>query len=107
MKTEHLNILDLMNEHTPIDIKNEWISRTRQQDIYEIASWLMMYLTKHTHQIEHKRSQIRSILAYYYDRRHLGEPWTPKQKYYVGYAIINLWPYRQMDQDPRFNYDLF
>jgi len=105
MRAEYLDVLDLMNEDTPVDIKNLWISKLTQKQLYQIASWLMMYLSKESQGTEHKRSQIRDILTYYYTNRHLGEPWTPRQKYYVGYAVINLWQYRQLDRDPRFLLD--
>lgn len=104
MKIKHLEILDLMESSTPVDIKNSWISKVSQRDLYEIASWLMMYLTPQSLGIEHERSRIRDLLSYYYTRREQLDPWTDRQKFYVGYSVINLWPYRQLEMDPRYCY---
>jgi hypothetical protein len=101
----HLEILDLFAYETNTSVKAEWITKISQEDLYKIASWLMQHLTKESSGVEHKRSNIRDMLAYYHDETRLygnRAPWNEKSKWFMAMAVINLWPYRQLDQDPRY-----
>jgi len=31
-------------------------------------------------------------------------PWSDKTKWFIANAVINLWPYRQLAQDPRYEF---
>jgi hypothetical protein len=107
LKTHHLEILDLFEHDDDQSLKNEWISKISQRDLYSIASWLMMNLTEQSQGTEHKRSNIRDILAYYYDQMTYHNnpvPWSDKTKWFIANAVINLWPYRQLAQDPRYEF---
>ena len=104
MKQQYLDILDLMDINTPIELKRELIDHITQHELYQISSWLMMYLTPESRGTEHLRSQIRDALAYYYEQVYIfkkSAPWSDASKRFVGYATINLWKYRQLEQDPR------
>ena len=105
IKNYHLEILDLLIIEDNHLMKQEWINKISQQDLYSIASWLMMNLTKDAIGIEHKRSNIRDILWYYHDQKNFynnSAPWSDKTKWFIANAVINLWPLRQLDCDPRY-----
>jgi len=97
MNITMLDELDVLNELDD-SIKSKWIHLQKDKELYEISSWLFMNLTKEKHERDHRRSQIRQILNWYYDTN----MWTPKQKHMIGHSIIEYWPIRQLDKDPRF-----
>jgi hypothetical protein len=108
IKSYHLEILDLLVLDDDALSKKEWINKISQRDLYSIASWLMVNLTAESSGIEHKRSAIRSILAYYYDQMtyyNNTSPWNEKSKWFLGNAVINLWSSRQVENDLRYQYN--
>jgi hypothetical protein len=104
LELKHLEILDLLTIEPDKKYFNEWVSRIPQRDLYSIATWLMMNLTEESNQLEHKRTNVRDMLAYYYEQRGYNNlsPWTDKQKWFIAYEIINFWPHRQLENDPRY-----
>lgn len=105
MKTEHLDILDLLAIEGTYNDKSLWVDRISQRDLYSIASWLLMNLISENSQVEHKRSQLRDMLNYYYDQKSFYNntaPWSTKSKWFVANAVINLWDYRRVENDPRY-----
>lgn len=104
MKTYLLDELDVIQ--TDQD-RSKWIAKITQQDLYKLATWLMNHLIAETQERQHKRSQIRGVLDWYYQHhfeRGIDAPWTDKQKWFIAQSVIDLWPERQIDQDPRYKF---
>ena len=96
MKQSILDDLDVIiygNNHE----RSQWIHEQTDLDIYEVGCWLMTHLTPNYSQRNHDRSNLRDLL-YSWN----GESWSDKQKHYLGHSIIDFWPLRQQDQDPRY-----
>lgn len=74
-----------------------WIHQQRDQDLYSLGCWLMMHLTEQKTQRDHHRSNIRDLLTSWN-----GRCWSVKQRHYLGHSLIDFWPVRQLDQDPRY-----
>jgi hypothetical protein len=107
MKTYLLDELDLIDKDSSYQIKSAWINKISQRDLYKLSTWLMMHLTEQSEERQHKRTQIRGVLDWYYQHHfELGVeyPWTDKQIWFIGNSIIDLWPERQIDQDPRYRF---
>ena len=104
LELKHLEILDLLTIEPDKKYFNEWVSRIPQRDLYSIATWLMMNLTEESNQLEHKRTNVRDMLTYYYEQSRYNNlsPWTDKQKWFIAYEVINFWPHRQLENDPRY-----
>jgi hypothetical protein len=104
MRTYLLDELDLLDSH---ELKSRWINKISQKELYSLATWLMNHLIAETQERRHLRSQIRSVLDWYYTHHfELGvdAPWTEKQKWFIGHSVIDLWPERQIEQDPRYRF---
>jgi lysyl-tRNA synthetase class II len=104
MKAYLLDELDLLDTN---ENKSKWISKISQKDLYSLATWLMNHLNEQSQERQHKRSQIRGVLDWYYQYHYyLGveTPWTDKQKWFIGHSVIDLWAERQIDQDPRYQF---
>ena len=104
LELRHLEILDLLTIESDKTVFNEWVSKISQRDLYSIATWLMMNLTEQSNQIEHKRTNIRDMLTYYWEQSQYNNlsPWSDKSKWFIAYAIRDLWCYRQLENDPRY-----
>lgn len=104
MKTQVLDELDIVSNQQD---RTAWITKISQQDLYKLASWLMNHLIEQTQERQHKRSQIRSVLDWYYQHHFeqgIQEPWTNKQKWFIAHSVIDLWPERQIEEDPRYKF---
>lgn len=77
--------------------RTQWIHEQRDADLYSLGCWLMMNLTPQYNQRNHQRSDLRDLLY-----KWNGESWTDKQRHYLGHSLIDLWPIRQIDKDPRY-----
>jgi hypothetical protein len=107
LKIHHLDILDIFEYDNDQALKNQWIDKITQEDLYSIASWLMMNLRPESQTRQHKRSNIRDILRYYHDETKLFNrpaPWNDKTKWFIGHSVIDLWRERQLEQDPRYQF---
>ena len=104
MKTHHLDELDIIETDSQ---RTAWINKISQQDLYKLATWLMNHLIAETQERRHKRTQIRSVLDWYYQHHFeqgIQSPWTAKQKWFIAQSVIDLWPERQIEQDPRYQF---
>jgi len=90
---DEMDIIVLGNQYE----RTKWIHEQRDQDLYSLGQWLMMHLTPQWTERNHHRSNIRDLLNSWN-----GESWTEKQKTYLGHSLIDLWPVRQLDKDPRY-----
>jgi hypothetical protein len=97
MKTWILEDLDELQYMTESQ-RSMWIHQIDDRDLYEITQWLLVNLTAQRHERDHKRSELRDVLTWYYE----NEFWTSKQKHWVGHALIDYWPLRQSERDPRY-----
>ncbi len=96
MKQQILDDLDIIiygNNHE----RSQWIHEQTDKDLYQVAVWLMMHLTPQSSDRNHMRSNIRDMLSNWN-----GRSWTNKQRHYLGHSIIDFWPIRQLDCDPRY-----
>lgn len=97
MKLNHLDDLDQLMEYNT-SIQGKWIELIPDRELYEISVWLLHHLGPNKFSSNHDRTRLRDICEQYY----LTRSWSEKQKFYLGYGIINLWPERQLEQDPRY-----
>jgi hypothetical protein len=95
MNKELIDILDyeLTNQE-----RYEWINLVSDRDMYKLGIWLLMNLIPETNQLINRRSALRNILEQY----HYHTSWSDKQKEFVGYSIIDLWPDRRIENDPNY-----
>jgi len=96
MKEQLLDDLDVIVNGTQRE-RSQWIHEQNDRELYEVATWLMMHLTPQSSDRNHMRSNIRDMLSSWN-----GESWTDKQRHYLGHSIIDFWPIRQLDCDPRY-----
>jgi hypothetical protein len=96
MKQQLLDDLDVIVNGTQKE-RTQWIHEQNDRDLYQVATWLMMHLTPEYSQRNHLRSDVRELLS-----RWNGESWTDKQRHYLGHSVIDFWPIRQLDNDPRY-----
>ena len=96
MNTKILDDLDIIVNGT-LRERTQWIHEQRDLDLYTVGCWLMINLTPNYSERNHLRSDIRDLLANWN-----GESWTDKQRHYLGHSLIDFWPIRQQDQDPRY-----
>lgn len=97
MKLSILDDLDILQDGNANE-RSQWIHLSESQDLYEVGQWLFMNLGPESSNYDHRRTNIRDILNTYY---HTNE-WSSKQKHMIGHSIIEYWPIRQLDKDPRF-----
>lgn len=90
---DEMDVIVLGNNHE----RGQWIHEQKDRDLYELGSWLMIHLTPLRTERDHHRSNIRDLLSTWD-----GESWTDKQRHYLGHSLIEFWPARQLDQDPRY-----
>ena len=97
MRLSILDDLDVLQDGTATQ-RTQWIHEQKDQELYQVGSWLFMNLGANTQNYDHKRTNVRDILeCYYYHRQ-----WSPKQKHLVGHAIIEYWSLRAVENDPRY-----
>ena len=96
MKQQLLDDLDVIVNGTQKE-RTQWIHEQNDRDLYQVATWLMMHLTPQSSDRNHMRTNIRDMLANWN-----GESWTDKQRNYLGHSLIDFWPIRQLDNDPRY-----
>jgi len=104
MKAHLLDELDIIDNESQ---RTNWINKISQRDLYSLATWLMSHLIEENQERQHKRTQIRNVLDWYYQHHFeqgVDTPWTNKQKWFIGHSVIDLWPERQIDQDPRYKF---
>lgn len=77
--------------------RSQWIHEQKDRDLYELGQWLMMNLTPQFTERDHHRTNIRVLLNNWN-----GISWSDKQKHYLGHSLIDFWPARQLDKDPRY-----
>jgi len=97
MNTLYLDALDLVE--TTSD-RSLWINKIPDNELWNIANWLLMNLIPESNQLRHRRNDLRSIIYQYYDTK----SWSDKQKWFVGQSVIDLWPDRRIENDPRYQY---
>ena len=95
MNRELLDVLDyeLTNQE-----KYQWISLVSDRDMHKLGIWLLMNLIPETNELLNRRSALRDVLEQYHYKR----SWSDRQKQFVGYSIIELWPDRRIENDPSF-----
>jgi hypothetical protein len=96
MNEQLLDDLDVIVNGTQKE-RTQWIHEQNDRDLYQVATWLMMHLTPEYSNRNHLRSDVRELLS-----RWNGESWTDKQRHYLGHSVIDFWPIRQLDSDPRY-----
>jgi hypothetical protein len=97
MKIAYLDALDLIET---TEDRSLWINHISDKDLWSIANWLLMHLTPESQQLRHRRTNLCDIIVQYYE----SGSWSAKQKWFVGQSVIDLWPERQIDQDPRYKF---
>lgn len=97
MKIAYLDALDLIET---TDDRSLWIKHISDKELWQIANWLLMNLNPESNQLRHRRNNLRDVIYQYYDTK----SWSQKQKWFVGQSVIDLWPERQIDQDPRYRF---
>ena len=96
MNEQILDDLDVIINGTQKE-RTQWIHEQNDRDLYQVAAWLMMHLTPQSSDRNHMRSNLRDMLANWN-----GNSWTDKQRHYLGHSIIDFWPIRQLENDPRY-----
>jgi hypothetical protein len=96
MKQQLLDDLDVIVNGTQRE-RTQWIHEQNDRDLYQVATWLMMHLTPQSSGRNHMRSNIRDMLSSWN-----GESWTDNQRHFLGHSVIDFWPIRQLDRDPRY-----
>jgi hypothetical protein len=97
MNIAYLDALDLIE--TTSD-KSLWINHIGDNDLWQIANWLLMNLLPESNQRRHKRNDLRDIVNQYYHTK----SWSDKQKWFVGHSVIELWNDRRVENDPRYRF---
>lgn len=99
MNIDFLDALDIIEYHNH-EQRTTWITAVSDRDLYKIATWLLMNLKPETNQLIHKRSNMRDILTQFYETN----SWSQRQRWFIGNSVIDLWPDRRLDNDPRYQY---
>lgn len=89
---DHLDVLDLGTEWE----RSQWIREQTDRDLFQVACHLMQYITCESTERNHQRAELRNLLAT--TQGHF----TIKQRHWLGHAVIDLWPARQLEYDPRY-----
>jgi hypothetical protein len=79
--------------------RSQWIHLQRDKDLYDLGCWLMINLSAQRTERDHHRSNIRDLLSSWN-----GESWSDKQRHYLGHSLIEFWPVRQLEKDPRYGF---
>jgi hypothetical protein len=97
MKLSILDDLDIL-QYESAKQRSQWIHQQQDQDLYQVGTWLLMNLSAHSQNLDHRRTNTRDILTTYY----YTKSWTPKQKHLLGHSIIEHWEFRETSNDPRY-----
>jgi hypothetical protein len=97
MRLSLLDDLDILQDGNERQ-RSQWIHEQKDQDIFQVASWLFMNLGPNTQEYNHQRTAVQDILSVYY----YTKEWTPKQKHMVGHNLIEYWDLRAVENDPRY-----